>query len=91
MSDEYAQRLNLVKSGFEHRVKQKTGACSELFFFDNAALVVTTVAVMELCLTSHRLITRSHRLVTESKRTTQSKQAPPKKKQAQNQQNVTYL
>ena len=32
------------------------------FFLDIAALVVTTVAIMELCLNSHRLITRSHRL-----------------------------
>ena len=38
-----------------------------IFFLDNAALVVTTVAVMEICYTSHRLITRSHRLGTEKK------------------------
>ena len=43
------------------------------FFLDFAALVVTTVAVMELCCTSHRLITRSHRLVTEKTGNTQSK------------------
>ena len=43
------------------------------FFLDFAALVVTTVAVMELCCTSHRLITRSHGLVTEKTGNTQSK------------------
>ena len=37
------------------------------FFFYNAALVVTTVAVMEIFYTSHQLITRSHRLGTEKK------------------------
>ena len=41
--------------------------CVAFFFLDNAALVVTTVAVMEICYTSHRLITRSHRLGTEKK------------------------
>ena len=51
--------------------------CPFFFFLDFAALVVTTVAVMELCWNSHRLITRSHRLVSEPNQTKQDKPHPP--------------
>ena len=50
------------------------------FFLDNAALVVTTVAVMKLCCTSHRLITRSHRFVTAKQETHKAKQKTPPNK-----------
>ena len=66
---------------------------TEIFFLDNAALVVTTVAVMEICYTSHRLITRSHRLGTEKNRkhTRQTKQPPQTTQPTPNQQNVSNL
>ena len=47
-----------------------------LFFLDNAALVITTVAVMKICYNSHRLITRSSRLVSGQQKSKETQTNP---------------
>ena len=51
--------------------------CMHWFFFlDNAALVITTVAVMKICYNSHRLITRSSRLVSGQQKSKETQTNP---------------
>ena len=53
----------------------------KLFFLDNAALVITTVAVMKICYNSHQLITRADWSVVD-KKAKKHKQPPQHPNQA---------
>ena len=49
----------------------------EPLFLDNAALVITTVAVKKICYNGHRLITRSNRLVSGQQTKQRNPTNPP--------------
>ena len=57
-------------------IQHYEGEENHIFFLDNAALVITTVAVMKICYNGHRLITRSNRLVSGQQKSKETQTNP---------------